>query len=215
MSVRPIIMWPEPWLSEKSDPVLPEEFNSDQLKEIVQDLVDTMNQCGGLGLSAPQLGVHKRIITVRDFPKPPDEPKPLVVCNPVLSDFSEEKQSGVEGCLSLPGVRVPRERALRVKVTGKLVDGSDFSEVAEGLRAVAIQHEYDHLEGKTIADDAGPVRRDMIKRKLDKFIRDREREEEKRKKNLEIRAAEKADQTDPEDYTVPRLSSLKRGLDNL
>src|ERR1035437_322662 len=125
MSVRPIILWPESWLNKLSVPVLPEEYNSDQLIELATDLVDTMRAARGVGLAAPQLGVLKRIVAVPN-PEKLIEGGVLILCNPVLSEFSPEKHRGLEGCLSLPGQTLSIERSRQVQVTAKRVDGTDF-----------------------------------------------------------------------------------------
>jgi len=202
MTVRMIIMWPEPWLALKSDPVLPEEFNSDEMKELSKDLVDTMRATKGVGLSAIQLGVQKRIIVIPD-PENTVPGMPLVLCNPELSELSEEKQSGQEGCLSLPQVLIPKERSVSVKVSGKLVTGDPYQTTMTGLYAVAAQHEYDHLEGKTIADGIGPVKKSLVEAKLNKFLRERDRENKNWKKVSEKAKAARDAQTSPDDYTIP------------
>jgi len=204
MAIRPIIIWPEPWLSQKSDLVLPEEFNSESLKELETDLVETMTAAKGVGLSAPQLGVHKQVIVVPD-PTPLDgRTRALVLCNPVLSEFSAARRGGQEGCLSLLDIILPVERAIRVKITAKRVDGSDFEAVMTELFAVAVQHECDHLVGKTIADGMGPLRQSMIKDKLKKVMREMVRAEERKQSTLQKLKGAK---TDPSDYVIPGVST--------
>jgi peptide deformylase len=199
MSVVPIVLWPEPWLNQKSDPVLPEEFGSEALKELEVALVETMLAARGVGLSAPQIGIHKQIIAIPDPVLVDGAMRALVLCNPVLSEVSEAKRSGQEGCLSLPTILLPVERAVRVKLTAKRVDGSDYEVVLDELFAVAAQHECDHLVGRTIADGMGPLRQSMIKEKLKKVMREMERADERKQATLQKL---KGDKTNPSEYSL-------------
>jgi len=200
MAVRPIILWPETWLNQQSAPVLPEEFNTEALIELAADLVDTLSAARGVGLAAPQLGVHKRVVAVPD-------PKQgiLVLCNPTLSEFAPEKRVSLEGCLSLPTVTLPIERPIRVKVTARRVGGAVYEEVWSEFAAVAVQHECDHLDGKTIADNVGPLRKQMIRKKLTKVMREMKRAEENKNDVLKtvVRKVKELP-TDPSDYVLPK-----------
>jgi peptide deformylase len=199
MSVRPIILWPEPWLNQLSALVLPEEYNSEVLLELATDLVDTMRAARGVGLAAPQLGVHKRIVVVPN-PEKLAEGGVLVLCNPVLTDFSEEKHRGLEGCLSLPGLTLSIERSNKVRVSAKRVDGTDFLGVWEGFSAVALQHECNHLDGITIADSVGPLGKSVLRKKLKKVMKVMERAQESKR---EVAKLARGSKPDPSEYALP------------
>jgi peptide deformylase len=116
------------------------------LRKLARRMIGIMHDAPGIGLAAPQVGVVDRLI-VYDVD---DDPRALV--NPDLSDFSEEREESDEGCLSVPGVAMPVERAVRVRVKGRDVTGAPVDFVAEGLEARVIQHEVDHLDGVLIVD---------------------------------------------------------------
>jgi peptide deformylase len=206
MSVNPIILWPESWLNQKSVPVLPEEFNSEELAGLAEDLVDTMAAARGLGLAAPQLGVHKRVVAV-----PHPKYGVIVLCNPVLSEFTTSKQVTLEGCLSLPTITLPVERPTGVKVAAQRMDGTGFEEVWSGMAAIAVQHECDHLDGKTIADTVGPLRKQMIRKKLTKVVRDMRRAaENKEKVTRSVIKKVKELPTDPSEYAPPPKAAVAK-----
>ena len=133
------------------DPVLRErarevtEFDR-ALRKLAKRMIRTMKDAPGVGLAAPQVGVLQRLL-VYDID---DDPRVLV--NPVLSDFADETEESEEGCLSVPGVTMPVERAVRVRVRGQDENGEPVDFVAEGFAARVIQHEHDHLEGVLIVD---------------------------------------------------------------
>lgn len=116
------------------------------LRKLAKRMIGIMHDAPGVGLAAPQVGVVERLI-VYDVD---DDPQVLV--NPVLEDLTDERETGDEGCLSVPGVTMPVERVLRVRVTGKDVTGSSVDFEAEGFEARVIQHEVDHLDGVLIVD---------------------------------------------------------------
>jgi peptide deformylase len=133
------------------DPVLRErarevtEFDRG-LRKLAKRMIRTMKDAPGVGLAAPQVGVLQRLL-VYDVD---DDPRVLV--NPVLSDFADEKEESDEGCLSVPGVTMPVERAISVHVRGQDEYGEPVDFIAEGFAARVIQHEHDHLEGVLIVD---------------------------------------------------------------
>lgn len=203
MAVRPIVLWPEPWLNKQSAAVLPEEFGSEPLVELADDLVETMHAAKGIGLAAPQLGVHKRVVAVPD----PTRRAPhgtLVLCNPVLSELAAEKEKAPEGCLSLPGVELWMERSTSVKVTARLVDGTDYEGVWNAIPARALQHECDHLDGKTIADGVGPLRKQMLQKKLKKVMKDLERAREREQEARRALIRKARGPQDPSEYVVSK-----------
>lgn len=171
MAVRPIILYPESWLKQKSAPVLLEEFGSDQLRELVADLAETMVAARGVGLAAPQIGVHKRVVVVPS-PTNPSRGNLVVLCNPVLSEFTAEMQTTLEGCLSLPGVTLPVKRPVGVKLKAQTVEGVDFEAEWSGFAAIALQHECDHLDGKTIADNISYMKKQFVLKQLKKTVRE-------------------------------------------
>lgn len=203
MTVRPIVMWPEPWLKQKSVEVLPEEFGSPDLVELAEDLVETMQAARGLGISAPQIGVHKRIIVI-----PSPEKGWLTVCNPVVTPTIATKNRGQEGCLSLPGVALYIERHEGVRLEGRAVDGAAIAFELTGLAAIAAQHECDHLDGTTIAEHVGPAHQQLLRAKMKKAVRNMERSQKRvmEGRKAAIALARKAT-TDPDDYAFPSKPS--------
>ena len=163
MAVRDLVFWPSAQLTMKSVEVAPEEFSTDALKALANDLIDTVAEYRGAGLSAPQLGVFKRVVLI-----PGANNEPLVLINPVLIEKSAEVEDQTEGCLSLPGVQLSTKRSKTVKLRAQSLDGVAVETQVDGISAVVVQHEIDHLDGKTIADDCGPVRRGLIKAKVEK-----------------------------------------------
>lgn len=142
MAIRNIREFGDPIL-EKPCKTVPEM--TDRVKELIADMFDTMYESGGVGLAAPQVGVLKRICVIDITP---DASQPLVFINPEIIEVSEETQTGFEGCLSLPGKSGTVTRAMRVKARAMDENMKVFEIEAEELLARAIQHEFDHLEGK-------------------------------------------------------------------
>jgi len=166
MPVRPILRYPDARLREVSKPVT--TFDA-ELRQLVEDMRDTMYLSEGAGLAAIQVGVALRlfIIDPEVAGRGPDDP-PLALVNPELLSISEEIQTGDEGCLSFPGIFVPVPRGQRARVRAQDVDGATFEVEGEGLLARALQHEIDHLTGRLLIDMVGPVKRQIIKRKMRK-----------------------------------------------
>jgi peptide deformylase len=123
----------------------------------------------GAGLAAVQVGepLQLFIVDAEVAGRGSDQP-PLVLANPVMVEISEEQQTGDEGCLSFPGIFVPVKRGLRAKVRAMDVDGKSFELEGQGLLARVLQHETDHLTGRLLIDMVGPVKRQIIKRKMRK-----------------------------------------------
>jgi peptide deformylase len=166
MPVRPILRFPDARLRQVSTPVA--KFDAD-LRQIVEDMKDTMYLAEGAGLAASQIGEPLRlfIIDPEVAGRNPEDP-PLVLANPELLSISEEVQTGDEGCLSFPGIFVPIPRGQRARVRAQDVNGATFEVEGEGLFARALQHENDHLSGRLLIDMVGPVKRQIIKRKMRK-----------------------------------------------
>jgi peptide deformylase len=173
MPVRPILRFPDPRLRQLS---LPVATFDEALRELVADMKDTMYLAEGAGLAAIQIGKPLRlfIIDPEVAGQAADDP-PLVLANPELVWISEEEQTGDEGCLSFPGIFVPVKRGQRARVRAQDLDGKSFEVEGEALFARALQHENDHLTGRLLVDMVGPVKRQIIKRKMRK---ENEREDE-------------------------------------
>jgi peptide deformylase len=156
-----ILQYPDPRLRTRAKPVAAVD---DGIKALVADMFDTMYAASGVGLAATQVNVHQRIL-VADVSE--DRSEPLVLINPELL-ASEEPEAMEEGCLSVPGYYESVERAHRVRVRALNVDGDPFELEAEGLLAVCIQHEIDHLDGKLFVDYLSELKRNRIRRRLEK-----------------------------------------------
>jgi peptide deformylase len=166
MAVRPIVKFPDSRLRQISQPVV--AFDA-VLRKLVEDMRDTMYMAEGAGLAAIQIGEPVRlfIIDPEVAGHGADDP-PLVLANPELLSISEEEQAGDEGCLSFPGIFVPVKRGLRARVRAQDVEGKTFEVEGEALFARALQHETDHLSGRLLIDMVGPVKRQIIRRKMRK-----------------------------------------------
>ena len=156
-----ILEFPDPRLKTVAKGV--ESFDID-LKKLVKDMTETMYSANGIGLAATQVDVHKRLL-VLDISEERDQPR--VYINPqILSQ--EGEQNCEEGCLSVPGVYANVKRAENVLIKAQDVDGKYFEEQLEGLHAVCIQHEMDHLVGRLFVDYLSPLRRTLVRKKLEK-----------------------------------------------
>lgn len=166
MSVLEILTIPDPLLRIPSQPV---SGVDEQVRRLIDDMFQTMYSCGnGVGLAAPQVGVSKRVI-VMDVPDKNGKPRPLAMINPELLELSEEKITYQEGCLSVPGQFAElHKRAQQVKVSWLDRDGKKQEMQAEGLLAICIQHEIDHINGVLFIDHLSALRRSMLLRKLEK-----------------------------------------------
>ncbi len=166
MPVRPILRFPDSRLRQKCEPVT--LFDA-ALRDLVASMKDTMYLAEGAGLAATQIGEPLQLFIIDPaVAGRADEDSPLVVANPELVWISEEQQMGDEGCLSFPGIFVPVKRGLRARVRAQDVDGKVYEIEGEGLFARALQHETDHLTGRLLIDMVGPVKRQIIKRKMRK-----------------------------------------------
>lgn len=164
MAEKEIVIYGSPVLREASQPV--EEFNR-ELKDLVSSLEDTLKKARGLGLSAVQIGVLKRVFIV-DLSVVDINESLRVFINPEILETSGDAEFE-EGCLSFPGIYQKINRPDRVKVRAYDLDGQLFELEASGLIARAVQHEYDHLEGKLFIDHFSPIARSLVKGKLKKL----------------------------------------------
>ena len=162
MAIRTILHYPDKRLREPGQRVT--AFGP-ELAKLVEDMAETMYAAPGVGLAAPQIGESVRVFVI-DVATGDDEPSQLrVFVNPEIIERNGQ-QVWEEGCLSFPGVHEEIERAETVKVRAQDVDGNVFELEADGLLAVAIQHENDHLEGKLMVDHLGLIRRRLVHRSM-------------------------------------------------
>jgi len=153
MTIRPMTTFPEDVLRQKAQTV--ENFDED-LKLLVEDMIETMREAPGVGLAAPQIGISKRIIVV-EFGDEYDETVPnqlYVLINPEITKISNATLTGIEGCLSVPGLVGEVERASAVTVAGQDMDGKKVKIRAQGWLARIFQHEIDHINGVLYTDRA-------------------------------------------------------------
>ena len=165
MALLDILIWPDPNLLEVSAPV---EAIDDDIRVLVEDMLETMYDADGVGLAAPQVGVKKRVVVVDINAKDDDTPsgeEPLVLINPVFTK-KEGELEWEEGCLSVPGELGLVTRAAEVTMEYLDLNGEPQTLEADGLKAVALQHEIDHLDGKLFVDYLGRLKRNAIKRKM-------------------------------------------------
>ena len=144
-----------------------------RVRQLAADMFETMYAAAGIGLAATQVNVHERLIVI-DISENHDQP--LVLINPEIVWYSPEKRIGDEGCLSVPGIYDGVERSTAVKVQAMALDGKLQTHSAEGMLAVCIQHEMDHLLGKVFVEYLSPLKRNRIKTKMIKQKKDEERE---------------------------------------
>ena len=167
MPVLPILRYPDARLHKLASPVT---VFDDNLKKLVRDMTETMYAAPGVGLAATQVDYHKRLV-VMDVSE--DKSKPLVLINPEIIERSGALETE-EGCLSVPGVfdtPTSRSESIRVRALGR--DGKPFELEASGLLAICVQHELDHLDGKLFVDYLSELKRNRIRRKLEKDKRNR------------------------------------------
>lgn len=166
MSVREVVVWPDPRLRQPSVAVT--EFGP-ALRALYQDLVDTMYAERGLGIAALQLGDPTRMFIVEpELAGRPKDAPPVAFVNPEVVFASDDTQKSDEGCLSFPNIYVQVERPMRATIKAQDLDGNWFEMSGDGLMARCLLHENDHLTGKLLVDFVGPLKRQMIKRKLQK-----------------------------------------------
>jgi peptide deformylase len=166
MPLLPILEFPDPRLRTRAKPV--EEFDA-ALKQLVADMLETMYQAPGIGLAATQVNVHRALI-VMDTSREGNEPQ--VYINPEIL-AKEGVEVSEEGCLSVPNVYEDIERAASVRVRARDVDGQVFERELGGMASVCLQHEMDHLAGKLFVDYLSGLKRERIRRKLEKERRER------------------------------------------
>ena len=168
MAILNILEFPDPRLRTIAKAV---ERVDDDLRQLIDDMFETMYDAPGIGLAASQVNVHKRLV-VMDLSE--DKSEPRVFINPEFEYLTDEVDQYQEGCLSVPGFYENVDRPQKVKINALDRDGQPFELIAEGLLAVCIQHECDHLNGKLFVDYLSTLKRDRIKKKLEKQHRQQE-----------------------------------------
>ena len=165
MALLPILEFPDPRLRTKARPVADVDG---RIQKLIDDMLETMYDAPGIGLAASQVDVHEQVIVI-DLSETKDQPR--VFINPEVEVIEDELGQYDEGCLSVPGFyeTVKRPRQVRVKALDR--DGTPFLEEMDGLLAICLQHEMDHLDGKLFVDYLSPLKRQRIRSKLEKAHR--------------------------------------------
>ncbi len=172
MTLRNILIHPDPRLKKETDPIAEV---TDELRALADDMLETMYHAPGIGLAAPQIGVMQQLL-VMDCDKDEDaEGRPMVLMNPVVTWASDETNTYEEGCLSIPEQYADVVRPSEVEVEWLGLDGAMHREKFDGLWATCVQHEIDHLHGKLFIDYLKPLKRQMITRKMQKLKREKAR----------------------------------------
>ena len=166
MALLPILCYPDPRLHTVAKPV---QAVDARIRQLVADMLETMYDANGIGLAATQVDAHERVVVI-DVSE--EHNQPMVLINPEITWYSEDKQINDEGCLSVPGIYDGVERSSAVRVTALDEKGDSRTIEAEGLLAVCIQHEMDHLLGKVFVEYLSPLKRNRIKTKMLKARRD-------------------------------------------
>lgn len=166
MALLDILEFPDPRLRIKAKPVTNVD---DNVRKLADDMLETMYAAPGIGLAATQVNVHQRIVVI-DVSE--DKNQPLVLINPEFEVIEGEQQYD-EGCLSVPGFYETVTRAEKIRVKALDRKGEPFELIADGLLSVCIQHELDHLDGKLFVDHISKLKRDRIRKKLEKEHRDK------------------------------------------
>lgn len=165
MAILPILEFPDPRLRTRARPVTAVD---DRIRQLVDDMFETMYAAPGIGLAATQVNVHERVV-VMDLSEDGDQPR--VFINPEVEVIGPDSRDYQEGCLSVPGFYESVARPANIRVRALDRDGTPFELEPDGLLAVCIQHELDHLEGKLFVDYLSSVKRQRIRQKLEKLQR--------------------------------------------
>ena len=173
MALLPILSYPDPRLRTIAEPV--KTVDAD-IKQLIKDMIETMYDAKGIGLAATQVDRHIQLI-VMDLSENNDSPR--VYINPKITPLVEDKKPYEEGCLSVPDVYDSVERPVKVKIEALDGDGKPFEEIAEGLLAVCIQHEMDHLNGVLFVDYLSSLKQTRARDKVRKYLKTREKQLDK------------------------------------
>ena len=161
MAILPIVRFPDPRLRQKAEPILSID---EEVRALARDLAETMRAAPGIGITAPHIGVLRRLVVIQLE----TDPAPHVYVNPQVIWASSETARHVEGSVSMPGVTDEVERSSKVRVTYRALDGAEHEEEAEGLMAVCLQHEIDQLDGIFWIDRLSRLKRDRLVRRFEK-----------------------------------------------
>ncbi len=172
MTLRPILLWPDPRLRSRAEPV---GRVTRDVAALADDMLETMYEAPGIGLAAPQVGVAKRLLVMDCVKEEGAAPRPMVLVDPEVVDRSPATAVCEEGCLSIPEHFAEVERPAEVTVRWTALDGRPHEERFAGLWAICVQHEIDHLNGVVFLDYLTPLKRQMITRKMQKLKRERAR----------------------------------------
>ncbi|MFC5387142.1 peptide deformylase [Aquamicrobium segne] len=170
MAIKPLIILPDPVLRQLSRPV---ERVDDALRNLADDMLETMYDAPGIGLAAIQIGLPLRLLVIDLASREDDEPNPQVFINPEIVEFGDERSVYEEGCLSIPDYFAEVERPATVRVKYIDRDGETQEMAAEGLMATCLQHEIDHLNGVLFIDHISKLKRDIVMRKFRKLAREK------------------------------------------
>ena len=173
MTIRPILLHPDPRLKKVTDPVA---RITPEIEALAADMLATMYEAPGIGLAAPQVGVLSRIFVMDAQRDPQADPQPMVLINPEITWESDEQNVYEEGCLSIPDHYAEVTRPAEVRVSWLGLDGKQHEQEFDGLWATCAQHEIDHLDGVLFIDHISAMRRQMITRKMVKLKRERARD---------------------------------------
>ncbi len=172
MTIRPILIHPDPRLKKRCDPVT--EI-TDEVRRAADDMLQTMYDAPGVGLAGPQVGLMSRIFVMDCVKEEDAPPRPMVLINPEITWTSEDLNVHEEGCLSIPEQYAEVTRPAEVRVRWLDLNGGVQEEQFGGLWATCAQHEIDHLDGKLFIDYLTPLKRQLITRKMEKLKRERAR----------------------------------------
>lgn len=167
--VREILIWPDPILKQKAKPVAKVD---DSIRTLVKDMFETMYAADGVGLAAPQVGILHRVIVLDTTPRQP-ESKPIAMINPEIIAM-EGETTYTEGCLSIPGEAEDVDRAAIVTVKFLDPEGQEQTLRCDGLLAIAVQHETDHLNGTVFVDHVSTLKREIIRKRMKRLKSERE-----------------------------------------
>ncbi len=166
--LRPVLQYPDPRLGQKAETV---DAVTDEIRDLVRDMIDTVTTIGGVGLAAPQIGVLKRVVVldISQTQEDPDAPQEFIpLLNPVLTVLDPKEHQENEGCLSVPDFRALVKRPRRVALDATDLDGKPVRLEGEGYYGASLQHETDHLDGVLFIDRISYLKRSLYDKKIKK-----------------------------------------------
>jgi peptide deformylase len=173
MALLNILRYPDPRLHKVAKPV---DAVDARIRKLIADMLETMYDAEGIGLAATQVDVHERVIVIDTSEK---RDQPLVLINPELLWRSDDLVVGEEGCLSVPAIYDKVQRHASVTVAALDREGQRFERTVDGLTAVCVQHEMDHLIGKVFVEYLSPLKRDRVRAKMQKRAREEQQERQR------------------------------------